>query len=299
MKIQYVSKRFNRSSKIVIQKANDIIEAFEVQGYQLNLRQIYYQFVARNVFPQEWFDEKLNTFNTQKNYKKLGSILSDARLAGLVSWEAIEDKTRFIRANQHWESPGQILEAAAEGYYKDRWEDQEYHLEFWIEKDALIGILETVCRKHDVAHFSCRGYVSQSEMWRAAQRLKAAGAECIIFHLGDHDPSGIDMTRDIQDRLNIFGASVDVQRIALNMDQVKKYDPPPNPAKTTDSRYQSYISEYGQESWELDALEPKVIEQLVEKHIEKYVDHDMVADVEELEEKGQRKLRSFIKKLNK
>lgn len=78
----------------------------------------------------------------------------------------------------------------------------------------------------------------------------------VILHLGDHDPSGIDMTRDISDRLELFGADVEVKRIALNWDQIDEFTPPPNPAKLSDSRAGAYIAEYGDESWELDALEP-------------------------------------------
>lgn len=99
-------------------------------------------------------------------------------------------------------------------------------------------------------------------MWRATRRL---GDGDIIFYLGDHDPSGIDMTRDIRDRLRMFGVDVEIDRLALNMDQVKKYNPPPNPAKMTDTRCHSYVSEFGNESWELDALEPRLMAELV-KH---------------------------------
>ena len=84
----------------------------------------------------------------------------------------------------------------------------------------------------------------------------------MIIHLGDHDPSGIDMTRDIQERLQMFGADVYVKRVALTMNQIGTYNPPPNPAKITDSRASKYIDEYGNESWELDALEPQVITDL-------------------------------------
>jgi hypothetical protein len=79
--------------------------------------------------------------------------------------------------------------------------NQEYYIEVWIEKDALLGILETICKKLDVPYFSCRGYVSQSSMWEAAQRFRENDREGILLHLGDHDPSGIDMSRDIQERL--------------------------------------------------------------------------------------------------
>ncbi len=93
-----------------------------------------------------------------------------------------------------------------------------------------------------------------------------------MLHLGDHDPSGMDMTRDNRDRLDILKAVVEVKRLALNMDQVEEYGPPPNPAKVTDSRFAAYVTEYGDESWELDALEPRVISELIEEHVKMYRD---------------------------
>ena len=184
-------------------------------------------------------------------------------------------------------------------------------------------------------HFSCRGYVSQSEQWRAGQRFldqMRAGKRVVVLHLGDHDPSGIDMTRDITDRLTKFAffdwvkdhrekfaeyeggvgysdiatdiadhiddinpgdalhSPLQVERIALNYDQVERYDPPPNPAKLTDARASSYIDEYGPESWELDALPPDVLAELIQEHIDALTDHDRLnARIAEQEE-GRRRL---------
>ena len=134
-----------------------------------------------------------------------------------------------------------------------------------MEKDALIGIVQQIASTLDVPCFSCRGYVSASEMWSAAQRFIGQDhrERRVILHLGDHDPSGKDMTRDIADRLELFGADVEVQRIALNWDQIDEFNPPPNPAKLSDSRASAYIEEFGTESWELDALEPKVLTNLI------------------------------------
>lgn len=154
------------------------------------------------------------------------------------------------------------------------WENQSKRVEVWIEKDALVGVIEGICNETDVPHFSCRGYVSDSEMWRAGRRIlrhtrDGAGQPVIILHLGDHDPSGIDMTRDIQGRLELFSdyADLEVRRIALTMEQVKEQRPPPNPAKITDSRYEGYSARYGNESWELDALEPQFISSLIRDNV--------------------------------
>lgn len=198
-------------------------------------------------------------------------MISDARLAGLVDWEAIVDRTRYVRSNSHWDSAASLIESCEAQFAFDKWEDQDYKPEVWIEKEALIGIVEGVCQKLDVPFFACRGYSSQSEQWRAGKRFALAREEGripIVLHLGDHDPSGIDMTRDNQERLSLLaGLDVKVKRLALNMDQIEQYNPPPNPTKLTDSRAGSYIRKYGKNSWELDALNPAVISTLIEGEI--------------------------------
>jgi hypothetical protein len=265
-KIAYVRKNFSAASLAIIEAANQIIDDYMVQGYKLTLRQLYYRFIAQDLFPESWVDPTLGTKNTMKNYKHLGDIINDARLAGLIDWEAIEDRTRNVRSLAHWGSPSEILTACAQQYRRDKWEDQKYRPRVWIEKDALVGVIEEVCNEHDVSFFSCRGYTSQSEMWSAAQKIQKEtedGYIPIIFHFGDHDPSGIDMTRDITDRLEMFMGGVEVKRLALNRPQIDEFDPPPSPAKTTDSRSAAYIAEYGGDSWELDALEPSVLVALV------------------------------------
>jgi hypothetical protein len=266
-KQQYVKKNFGQSSLDIIEAANRIIEDYQSQGYKLTLRQLYYRFIANDLFPDSWADPSSGTKNTMKNYKHLGDIINDGRLAGLIDWEAIEDRTRNVRSLAHWNSPSEILEACSTQYRRDKWEDQVYRPRIWIEKDALVGVIEGICTEHDVPFFSCRGYTSQSEMWSAAQAIQReidAGYTPIIFHFGDHDPSGIDMTRDITDRIEMFMGGIEVRRLALNMNQINEFSPPPSPAKITDSRATAYIAQYGGDSWELDALEPSVLVGLVE-----------------------------------
>lgn len=258
-KICYVPKRFSRSSQAIIDQANVIIDEYTAQGFDLTIRQIYYQFVARDLAP-----------NKDSEYKRLGSIINDARLAGLIDWNSIQDRTRNLRALPHWDTPQGIVRGAAEQFMMDRWAGQSHRPEVWIEKDALLGVIAPICQELDVPYFSCRGYTSQSEMWVGGRRMEEwieLDYTPIVLHLGDHDPSGIDMTRDIIDRLEMFSGGVEVKRLALNKDQVEQYGPPPNPAKMTDSRYIGYIDLYGDESWELDALEPQVIADLIENAV--------------------------------
>lgn len=265
-KQKYVDIKFRDKSLELIQLVNSVIAEYEAQGYELTLRQVYYQLVARGYIP-----------NNERSYKNLGNLINDGRLAGLIDWFAIVDRTRYIRNNSHWESPESVIESAKYSYMLDRWEQQPNYVEVWVEKDALIGIVSQICRKLDVPHFSCRGYTSQSEMWSAAQRFKRQYYRegRYIIHLGDHDPSGIDMSRDIQERIELFGADVEVKRVALTMDQIATYNPPPNPTKLTDARSSGYIQEFGYECWELDALEPKIITSLIRNEVTALMDEDL------------------------
>ena len=263
MKQAFIKKRFKAETLELLGFANKIIAEYMKQGMRLTLRQLYYQFVARGLLE-----------NTVRNYKRLGDIVSDGRLAGLVDWSAIEDRTRSLRRNACWERPEEIVRACVNQYRTDRWRLQPHRVEVWIEKEALAGVFASTCAEMDVPFFACRGYVSQSEMYEAGKRLVghcAARQEVVVLHFGDHDPSGIDMTRDIEERLTMFsGGPVRVERIALNMAQIEEYGPPPNPAKETDPRFEVYRETYGEESWELDALEPMQLRRLIEAHVLKY-----------------------------
>ncbi len=267
----FVEKNFKPETMIVIDRANIIIDDFMAQGFKLTLRQLYYQFVTKN-----WL------VNKHSNYKRLGSIIDDARQAGMIDWDAIEDRTRNLEALPTWSTPVDILASAYHSYREDLWRNQEYFPEVWIEKDALTGVISNVCDRWRVPYFACRGYTSQSEMYVAAKRHEDAasgGRIPIVLHLGDHDPSGIDMTRDNGARLELFSnyAGVEVRRLALNMDQIRRYNPPPNPAKATDIRFAGYEAIYGTSSWELDALNPVVIEQMIDAEIRTLIDDSIWA----------------------
>lgn len=308
-RITYVPKRFTADTLSIIAAADEVIEDFQARGFDLTLRQVYYQFIARDLFPDSWVDARYNlkhglaphTKNTEKNYKRLGSILNDARLAGLISWDAIVDRTRAIRRRPTWSSPRSIIEASAASYRIDRWVGQKYRVEVWVEKDALVEVVRRPCEKFFVPFFSCRGYVSVSSLWRAAQRLLGYvenDQTPIVLHLADHDPSGIDMTHDLANRLEIFGLPGDVvQRIALTRSQVDELNPPPNPAKVTDSRARSYIATHGRDSWELDALPPEYMVDLIERVIRSLRDWDTWKERRDREKRERAALKKAAKEI--
>ncbi len=298
--------------------ADRIAVDYASQGYNLTLRQLYYRFVATDILPDDrrysWSGSKWvrdpkgldpeSTKNAGPNYDWLGGIVNRGRMAGYLDWKHFEDRTRNLLSWEHWDSPKSIIEETASEYREDLWAAQPVRIEVWVEKDALIDVVGRAASEFVTPHFSCRGYVSQSEMWRAGQRIiqrAKKGQGTVILHLGDHDPSGMDMTRDIRDRLELFtylDIPVEnvpiVSRIALNMDQIEEYNPPPNPTKLTDSRARSYIEEYGDESWELDALEPGMLDSLIKFHIQEWLDLDAWKNSLRRQEANRDQIRSLI-----
>jgi hypothetical protein len=264
---RYADKKIGAERLELIRLANIVIEEYEAQGLSMTLRQLYYQFVARGFTGGE---------NSDKWYNRLQDIISDGRMAGLISWYAIEDTTRNLMGLNSYSSPKSYMKSVSGGYRRDLWETQAWRPEVWVEKEALAGVIGQICNQLRVDFFACRGYNSQSEQWRAGRRFAnyiGKGQRPIVFHLGDHDPSGIDMTRDNQERLSLFaGTPIIVQRLALNMPQIEELRPPPNPAKKTDSRAKDYVAKFGRQSWELDALDPKTIQGLIEGAILKVRD---------------------------
>jgi hypothetical protein len=294
MKEAFIEKKFNRSSISIIIKCNTILSEYARQGYKLSLRQLYYQLVARD------FVE-----NTVKSYKRIGGIVSDARLAGDLDWDMIEDRGRESVMPAHWETPAEILESAAYSFKMDKWRGQSNYVEVFVEKDALSGILIPVCRSWDVRFTANKGYSSSSAMYEASKRIIEAANDARnihIIYLGDHDPSGIDMTRDITDRFDIFlrnDVMFEVHRLALNYEQVEKWNPPENPAKESDSRYADYARKFGESSWELDAVEPKTLADLVNDQINSLIDYEPWNEVAAEEKQYRDELKALAKKYEK
>lgn len=285
MRIRYRDIDMSPARMKVVDQASAIADEYEAQGYDLTLRQLYYQFVARGLIP-----------NRQQEYKRLGDILNDARLAGEFDWDHMVDRTREEAGGDGaYQTPAEAVRALARYHSVPLWTGQPVRIEVWVEKEALAGVVERAAGRRRAVYFSCRGYVSASAMWGAAKRLEEyldtdEVERVVILHLGDHDPSGIDMTRDITDRLVEFlegdgydSGQVEVRRIALNMDQVRRFNPPPNPAKLTDSRVGPYIQRYGDESWELDALDPATLDALITQHIDAELDSEPWNDRLELQ----------------
>lgn len=180
----------------VIDHITGIVNRYIRMGYRLTLRQLHYQLVTKN-----WI------VNHDTAYSKLGDILDDCRYAGVIDWDMIEDRGRVPHLPYHADSVAEALEELHDYYRRDRQEGQRNLVEVWTEKDALSGILKRPAEKYHVRLVVNKGYSSSSALYRAYQRILEAikdGQTFTILYFGDHDPSGLDMVRDIRDRLMKF-----------------------------------------------------------------------------------------------
>lgn len=303
MKECFIDKPFRSDSVEMIDTINGILDDYNRQGFDLSLRQLYYQLVAKALIE-----------NTERSYKNIGNLVSDARLAGLIDWDMIKDRGREMIKNPHWDNVKDFLESVAPQYRFNLWRDQEVYVEVMVEKQALEGVLEPVCKQLDVPFTANKGYSSSSAMYEASKRFLEAcedGKECFVVYLGDHDPSGIDMSRDVEERLDLFVktsmnrcdeigpneiSAVTMKRVALNIDQVRRLNPPENPAKLTDSRAESYIARFGTSSWELDAIEPRQLAQIVTDAVRSLMNQAKFdKNVKEMEQ-GRAELTKYAKK---
>lgn len=284
---QFRSKRFNTKNQILLEKCFHILNEYRSKGITVTLRQLYYQLVARDVLP-----------NLDKSYHKLSGILTDARYCGFVDWDAIEDRIRIPHRHSEFDDVLHLVKSAQYSYRLDRWKDQEYYVELFTEKDALSSVLQPICDEWHIYLNVNRGYSSATAYYDVSKRfLEQDEKKCVALYFGDHDPSGLDMVRDIESRLSEFGCDVEVIPIALTMEQVRQYNPPPNPAKLSDPRAKWYVSNFGRTSWEVDALPPDVMIDLVDSKIREYVDEGKMNKVKKQESEDIKQLEEFAESL--
>jgi len=278
VKRQYRKAALSSLNRERLDTVNGIIEEYVELGYRLTLRQLYYQLVSRDIIP-----------NSDKEYKKLGNLLVEGRMGGVVDWDAIEDRVRQPYIPYWVHDIAHALQDTKDQYRLDRQRNQENYIELWVEKDALSNVLKRITTHYHIFLCVNRGYSSCSAMYDSAIRIhKSAGRRHkrpqYILYLGDHDPSGLDMVRDIGARLGEFNVHPEIRHIALTDTQIEAYSPPPNPAKISDPRAAAYIKKYGDTSWEVDALRPEVLSELVNAAIEELMDMEGFEEVLSQEE---------------
>lgn len=252
---------------------NEALDVFKQYDTALTLRQLYYRLVSRLLFG-----------NTINNYKRLSRIMVKARETGDVPVNCLEDRSRRVlgRGDTGYKSARQFLKrrfTSLQESYKDfrmpMWEDQPYHLLISLEKDALSRLVSEEANKYYIRTFPTRGYPSFTYVRSMATyiRNRLKGKPTSVLYFGDFDPSGVDIERDLSERLQKYNAGdFKVKRIALTYEQIRNYSLPPMPVKKSDVRTAKFVATYGEEAVELDALDPKILKLLVHQSIMEFID---------------------------
>lgn len=251
----------------IIDEAYDILSAFN----PMTVRQVYYQLVSRQVVE-----------NSRSRYQAVSDALVDARLEGIIPWHWIEDRLRRPRHVSMWNDLATFAETVRRSYRRDVWATQPRRLEVWLEKDALSGIFEDVLSGYGVTLNVGRGYDGWSSIRNAAVRF-GDGSSLTVLYFGDFDPSGEDMVRSLIDRLAQLGSYPAISKVALSMEDIDRYNLPPNFTKATDTRSAAHIARHGDVSVELDALPADVLRSRLTEEVERNMDLDALAAVRELE----------------
>ncbi len=256
----------------VVKAAVDVFKQYDTA---LTLRQLYYRLVSKHLFE-----------NTMNNYKRLSRIMVKAREEGKAPINCLEDRSRRIlgRGDTGYHSAQEFIHKKLEslqdswkGFSMPMWNDQPNNVIVSLEKDALSKIMSHVANRYSVRTFPTRGYPSFTYVQRMASyiRSRLKGKPTVVLYFGDFDPSGVDIERDLTERLAKYGAGeFMVRRVALTPEQIDQYSLPPMPVKKSDVRAPSFVATYGNEAIELDALDPNVLKQLVAESIEEYIDKE-------------------------
>jgi hypothetical protein len=249
------------------------LEVFEQYDTALTLRQLYYRLVSRHLFE-----------NTVNSYKRLSRLMVRAREERAVPVNCLEDRSRRVlgRGDTGYKSATDFLKkrvASLKESYKDfrmpMWVDQPFNLLISLEKDALSRLVGDEANKYYIRTFPTRGYPSFTYVSRMASyiRNRLKGKPTVVLYFGDFDPSGVDIERDLGERLQKYGAGeFKVRRVALTKEQIMQYSLPPMPVKKSDARAPSFVSNFGEETVELDALEPNVLKLLVHRSVAEHID---------------------------
>jgi hypothetical protein len=252
----------------------------------VTVRQIFYHLVSKEILS-----------NMENEYQKLDKILVRARKAGFIPFEWITDRSRNPLIVPVYDSISDYLQQRIQYYYKDTWKNQPYLVIILLEKEALSEIVWRVASYYNVPVFPTKGYPSWSILYEDLRKYvdKYPDKPLVMLTLGDYDPSGFDISRDYEEKLEFLGMSPDiVERVALTRDQVVKYQLPPLPMKSKDPRAERFKQEHGENVVELDALKPSLLRQIVNEAILKYINMEALKKDLETEVKEKETLQFLI-----
>jgi hypothetical protein len=268
-----------RRTKKDVQALRDAAYRLLEDGYPMTVRQVFYQLSNRGLVAK-----------TEGAYKAtVIRLLGLMRREGQIPFGWIADSTRWMRKPRSYDSMEEALRGTVQCYRQDRWSNQDAYVEVWCEKEAMAGVLYEITEPWDVPLMVTRGYPSLSFLYEAAQSVLAKGKPAWVYYLGDHDPTGLDITRAVEEGLREFapGADIGFERLAVTHEQIELWDLPTRPTKVKGNAHAKYWR--GGDSVELDAIPVEQLRELLTLAVERHVDRQALAAML-AEEKEQREL---------
>jgi hypothetical protein len=224
-------------------------------------------------------------------------LLRIAREEGRIPWPWIVDENRTLEVAATWDNPDQLIRAARRSYRRDFWKDQPVQVEVWSEKGTVRGVLAPVLDEYGVGFRVLHGFSSATTIYNAAQAARKY-RPLKVFYVGDYDPSGMCMSeRDLPNRLAKYGGEhVTLRRIALTSHHLADLQSFPASDKEDDPRYEWFVENYGDQCWELDAMDPNELRATVEAWIRSEIDMEAWARCEIVQKAEQESLQHFFDK---
>jgi hypothetical protein len=251
----------NRKTTQLIDAAVGILTAES----PMTIRQLFYRLVSKGLIP-----------NDRKHYQLVSRVMTKARDDERCSFDHIVDRSRPAYSPNVWEDASGYAEAVKRGYRKDYWATQPNHVEIWVEKDAIIGSIEPTTDELGVTIRVGRGFLSTTKAHDIAERFTVIDKPITVFYLGDHDPSGQDIERDLYQRILSYDSGYfDLQRLAIHKEDISKFDLPPLRIKDGDMRAAKFRAQHGEECVELDALPPDELRRRVREAVEDLQDREL------------------------
>jgi hypothetical protein len=271
--------RRERRGPSAISRIKESIRETLQADHPMTVRQLFYRLVSAGAIDK-----------SEGEYKStIVRLLGVMRRAGEVPFGWISDNTRWMREPRTEDSLETFLEDSARTYRRSLWNNQDAYVEIWLEKDALAGVLYPITAKWDVPLMVTRGYPSITYLHSAAEAIKAERKPAHLYYFGDHDPSGVDITRSVEQGIREFAPEADItfERVAVTRDQIVDLGLLTRPTKTTDSRHRKFEGE----SVEVDAIPPTVLRELVDGSIRRHVDAEALRRTKDIEEAERQTMR--------
>jgi hypothetical protein len=157
-------------------------------------------------------------------------------------------------------------------------QSQPNHVEIVGEKNTLKGTIHRTACQFTIPYTLGRGYCSLDPRYEMAERYHNSGKrKLIILMLGDFDPEGEDIchsfARSMRDDFDI--TSIEAVKVGLTAPQIKKYRLPKKmTAKETSARREKFVEKHGENVWEIEALPPATLQEILTDAILSTIDVD-------------------------